>query len=256
MPVNYVETNAAIKASGLRMTVVSEVPSPWGEAAKGLLYFKGIDWLAVRLTPADEAQTGWTGSQSAPVVMYNDEPPRHGWVDLLMLAEKLAPEPSVLPLATRDRALAIGLSHELMGQGGLADMRRLQMVHMGLTGQGGFVGPAADYLAAKYGYSEAEGEAASQRVTDLLLMFANQLRVQEEAGSDYYLGNAPSCIDFYSAAVMAMFKPLPEEVCAMRERTRLAFSSSDPSTDAALDPILLKHRDMMYARHMETPLSL
>ena len=93
MPVKYVETDAAIKASGLRMTVVSEVPSPWGEAAKGLLYFKGIDWLAVRLTPGDEAQTGWTGSQSAPVVMYNDEPPRHGWVDILMLAEKLGYAP-------------------------------------------------------------------------------------------------------------------------------------------------------------------
>jgi hypothetical protein len=30
----------------------------------------------------------------------------------------------------------------------------------------------------------------------------------------------------------------------------------DPETDAALDPILLQHRDMMYARHLELPLSL
>lgn len=256
MPVNYVETAEAIAARGLRMTVVSEVPSPWGEAAKGILHFKGIEWRAVRLTPADEEQVGWTGSQSAPVVMYNDEPPRHGWVDILMLAEKLAPEPSLLPLSTRDRALAIGLSHELMGIGGLADQRRLQMMHMGYTGRGGFLTFAADYLAEKYGYSAEEGEASFQRVSELLQMFANQLRVQEEAGSDYFVGSEPTCVDFYCAAVMAMFKPLPEEVCAMRERTRVAFESVDAATNAALDPILLKHRDMMYERHMELPLLL
>jgi hypothetical protein len=31
------------------MVVVGEVPSPWGEAAKGFLHIKGVNWVAVRL---------------------------------------------------------------------------------------------------------------------------------------------------------------------------------------------------------------
>jgi hypothetical protein len=30
----------------------------------------------------------------------------------------------------------------------------------------------------------------------------------------------------------------------------------DAQTEAALDPILFEHRDMMYAKHLELPLSL
>jgi hypothetical protein len=30
----------------------------------------------------------------------------------------------------------------------------------------------------------------------------------------------------------------------------------DAQTDAALDPILIEHRDMMYAKHLELSLSL
>ncbi len=46
----------AIKRGGLRMVVVGDVPSPWGEAAKGILHIKGIDWVAVRLAYDSEGQ--------------------------------------------------------------------------------------------------------------------------------------------------------------------------------------------------------
>ena len=49
MTVQYVSVEDAIKRGGLRMVVVGGVPSPWGEAAKGILHIKGIDWVAVRL---------------------------------------------------------------------------------------------------------------------------------------------------------------------------------------------------------------
>jgi len=38
-----------------------------------------------------------------------------------------------------------------------------------------------------------------------------------------------------------------------QERER---EKQDEQTEAALDPLLLKHRDMMYARHLELPLAL
>ena len=38
--------------------------------------------------------------------------------------------------------------------------------------------------------------------------------------------------------------------------TRAAFEALDAHTEAALDPLLLEHRDMMYANHLELPLTL
>ena len=49
MPFKYVSVDEAIARRGLRMVVVGGVPSPWGEAAKGILHIKGVDWVAVRL---------------------------------------------------------------------------------------------------------------------------------------------------------------------------------------------------------------
>jgi hypothetical protein len=37
---------------------------------------------------------------------------------------------------------------------------------------------------------------------------------------------------------------------------RASLEYLDPETAAALDPVLLEHRDMMYSRHLELPLSL
>jgi hypothetical protein len=65
-----------------------------------------------------------------------------------------------------------------------------------------------------------------------------------------------TAVDVYSATFAAMFDPLSPEVCKMDASTRAAFSARDADIDAALDPIFLAHRDMMYARHLELPLSL
>jgi hypothetical protein len=42
----------------------------------------------------------------------------------------------------------------------------------------------------------------------------------------------------------------------MMDDVRAAFETRDPVSDAALDPILFEHRDMVYARHLELPLQL
>jgi hypothetical protein len=85
---------------------------------------------------------------------------------------------------------------------------------------------------------------------------AGRLRAQRDTGQPYYLGATLSAVDVYSATFMALFKPLPEEQCAMQPGVRAAFEWRDAATEAALDPILLEHRDMMYARHLALPLSL
>jgi len=251
MPVTYLSTEQAIARPGLRMVVVGNVPSPWGEAAKGILHIKRLDWVAVRLAYDDDAQRQWAGQRSGPIAIYDNEPPRAGWAEILLLAERLAPAPALIPADAAERATMFGLAHEICGQEGLGWTRRLQLIHAGAFGERG-----GQYLARKYGYSPANGAAAGTRVAALLRLLAARLAAQRLAGNPYYLGKAPTAVDVYSVTFMGLFRPLPPEHCAMDEVIRPAFSRRDPETDAALDPILLEHRDMMYARHLELPLSL
>jgi glutathione S-transferase len=256
MPFQYVSVEDAIARGGLRMVVVGGVPSGWGEAAKGIFHVKGMDWAAVRLAYDSEPLKEWAGQRSAPVAVYESERPRAGWVEILLLAERLAPAPSLLPAGAAERALMLGLAHEICGEAGLGWSRRLQLIHAGLNGSGGFPERAAKYLARKYGYSPAVGEASSARVASLLAMLAARLEAQRAAGSRYFIGRALTAVDMYSAAFMALFAPLPEAVCRMDAATRAAFETRDGAIEAALDPVLLAHRDMMYATHLELPLSL
>jgi glutathione S-transferase len=256
MTFQYVSLEEAIKRRGLRMVVVGQVPSPWGEAAKGILHIKGIEWVAVRLAYDSEPLKKWAGQRSGPVAIYEDERPRAAWAEILLLAERLARTPSLLPSEPAERALVFGIAHELCGEAGLGWSRRLQLVHAGLRHAGGFPENVANYLGKKYGYSPGVGATSGARVAELLGMLAARLRAQRAAGSRYYVGDALTAVDVYSATFAAMFGPLPPDQCEMQHGTRAAFAARDAQTEAALDPILFEHRDMMYAEHLELPLSL
>jgi glutathione S-transferase len=256
MTFEYVSVEEAMKRGGLRMVVVGDVPSPWGEAAKGILHIKGIEWVAVRLAYDSEALKSWAGERSGPVAIYEQERPRSGWAEILLLAQRLAPAPSLLPSDPAERALVFGLAHEICGEGGLGWSRRLQLVHAGLQKAGGFPERVAKYLGKKYGYSPEIGAASGRRMAELLGMLAARLKAQRKAGSRYYVGDSLSAVDVYSATFTGMFRPLPPEQCKMEPGTRAAFETRDSLTQAALDPILFEHRDMMYAEYLELPLSL
>jgi glutathione S-transferase len=253
MSIQYVSVEEAIPRAGLRMVVVGNVPSPWGEAAKEFFRLKRLDYVAVRLVYDNEALARWAGQLSGPVVMYDDEPPRSGWAEILMLAERLAPSPPLLSLEPNERGRAIALANDFCGEQGLGWTRRLQVVHASLTQNAGFSEQIAGYLGKKYAYDAAQAATFGPRVRELLGRFAAALRA---AGGEYYHGATFGAVDIYSAAFMGMFKPLPDAVCAMHPRARKAFEWMDDATRAALDPILIEHRDRMYARHLETPLSL
>lgn len=256
MPVQYVDFEDARERDGLRMVVVPGVPSPWGEAAKGILFVKQIPWVAVRLDPGNSDLADWTGQRSGPVAMYRDEAPRSGWAEILLLCERLAATPALLPSDPAERALALGLSHEICGEMGLGWCRRLQGVHAGLSGSGGFPKGVAKYLAPKYGYRAEQAASYDARVVGILGMLAARLHAQRESGSRFYLGRALSAVDVYSAAFMALLEPLPPEQCPMPDAMRAAFGTLDPATEKALDPILIDHRDFVYRESLELPLSL
>jgi glutathione S-transferase len=253
MGFQYVSVEEAIPRAGLRVVVVGKVPSPWGEAAKGFFHLKGLDFVAVRLAYDNPALKAWAGQHSGPVVLYDSEPPRSGWAEILMLAERLAPSPPMLSLEPNERGRALELANLFCSERGLGWMRRLQLVHAGSQKIGGFPDRVASYLGGKYGYDASQAATFTPRVCELLGKVAGALR---ESGRDYYFGDTPNAVDVYSATFMGLFRPLPDAQCAMEPYARKAFEYLDDATRAALDPILFEHRDRMYARHLELPLSL
>ncbi|MEX0340920.1 MAG: hypothetical protein AB3N11_18000 [Arenibacterium sp.] len=251
----FITFEEAVVKRGLRMTVVSGVPSPWGEAAKGIFHVKGLEWSAVRLDPSNKQLVEWSLSKSAPSVVYDAEPPRSDWREILLLAERLQPAPSLLPSDTADRANAFELAHLLCGQEGLGWSRRLWLTHLGLKGEGGFVEPVAQYLAKKYGYSEQAGEAARGRVIEILAVFSDRLAAQRANGHAYLFDCGMTVVDIYVATFAGLLQPLPDDVCFMKPATRAAFSDVDDETREAAEG-LLEHRDLMYERWLEPVLRL
>ena len=196
----------------------------------------------------------WTKERSGPVALFDDEPPRAGWVQILLLAERLTARPTLLPTEPLDRAYAFGLAHEIFGEQGLVWTRRLQAVHAGLEHEpGGFPEPVAHYLADKYGYRADEASSHPGRVIELLGMLAGRLLEQRERGSRFYLGESLAAVDIYSATAMTMFDPLPPEQYPMLEQIRSTLEFLDEPTAEALDPILLEHRDFVYDEFLELP---
>ena len=102
----WVDVEQARGLSGLRLVLIPGIPSPWGEAAKSIFQVKDVPFRRVRQEPGGDnaALAAWTGQTSAPVAAWNDEAPRSGWIDILLLAERIAPTPALVPAEPRARA--------------------------------------------------------------------------------------------------------------------------------------------------------
>src|SRR6266851_1141706 len=87
--VRWVDLETARATRGLRLAVVTSVPSLWSDAARGMAAVKELDCLAVPFDPRDESVPRWTGCPNAPVALYADELPRTGWAEILSLLERL-----------------------------------------------------------------------------------------------------------------------------------------------------------------------
>jgi hypothetical protein len=227
-----------------------------GEAAKGILHVKNIEWAAVRLVYDSEPLKQW--AVSAVVRSLCTTTNGHAPVGPKFCCFQSA---SFRTLACyrktqQTEPLPSDWRHEICGEQGLAWSRRLQLIDAGLNNKGGFPERVCKYLGKKYGYSPQVSAQSGRRVADVLRMLASRLKQQRQAASGYYIGDALTAVDIYSATAMAMFAPLPPEQCRMDGPTRAAFGSRDPEIEAALDPILFQHRDMIFAESLQLPLSL
>jgi glutathione S-transferase len=257
MSFEYVDFEEARNRDGLRMIVEPGIPSPWGEAAKGIFHHKGLPFVAVPMNPGNPELLAWAGGHaSAPVVFYDDEAPRWDWHAILLLAERLAPDKPLLPEGASDRAMVFGYSHEICGEMGLGWCRRNDSVRTGLAGGPGFPKPIAEYLADKYAYRTEEAELYGKRVIDIITMLADKLRAQKSAGSRFYVGSSLTALDIYSATFVGLLSPLPPEHVQLPDALRAGFSAMDDATRRAFDPVLVEHRDYVYSEFLSLPLKL
>lgn len=245
---------AARTLPGLRLVLLQGLPSPWSQAAKAILHVKRIPYTRVHRTQEDapDALEAWTGQASFPVAMYEDERPRSGWAEILLLAERVAETPRLLPSDPAERAFCFGVAHEICGEMGLGWCRRLEMVASGLAETP--PDPIAAWLGRKYGYSPETGALAPKRVHDVLTLLAELLA---ENGGRHLLGDDLGVLDLYWATFCNLISPLPPELLPMPERMRPMFTARDPAVHEQLARSgLLAHRDRIYREHLELPVVL
>ncbi|WP_143075198.1 glutathione binding-like protein [Sphingobium sp. AP50] len=219
---------------------------------------RNIGYLAVRhqgMGTNDEI-FNWTGTRNAPVAMFNDDKPRHSWIDILYLANRLGSGASLLPEDRKTQVECIGLSHAICGEDGLGWNRRLDLFHRQVQAVGG--NPDLTILPKRMfkdfnGTAEAMA-AASDRVVRILEMFQDRLADQQRAGSRYLVGDSLTAADIHLATFLGMLSPLPVDVNPMPERIRGLYESGEPRLRDAVAPGLLTHRDFIYARYLKLPM--
>src|SRR5579862_470431 len=239
---------------GLRIVMVKGVPSPWGQAAKTIFEIKGLDYVAAPWLGGEpnENIAAWSGATSAPIVAWGNEKPINRWIDILYLAERIAPKPRLIPADAMQRAMMIGLSHEICGEMGIGWNRRLQLFAPAFAS--GTPPAPISRMGDKYGFNEADVKAAGERTAASLTALATQLKSQYARGVKYFIGDALSALDIYWTAFANLLDPLPKEQNPMPDAWRPGFCASDPVVKAAMDPLLMEHRDKIFREHFRDPM--
>ena len=200
----YMEARDARYISGLRLALSIGVPGPWGESAKEILEFKGIEYVPVAQYPgrSNDDLVAWTGIRNAPVLVWQTEPPRSNFQDIVALAERLKPEPRLIPLDPIERQQCLGISAEICGEGGFGWKRRVLMGYRPRdknTSAQAVSGIDPGVMRNAYRNSAEEAETAAEYLANMLDSFADRLKRQKVRGSDYFVGDNITACDIHWA---------------------------------------------------------
>jgi len=247
----YISVTEARGMTGLRLVLSVGTPGPWGIAARALFDIRGVSFVPVRqdLMQANEELVAWTGRRNAPVAVFEEEPAVDGWLEIAVLAERLGSGPPLFPDDPVERALAVGFSAEICGHGGFGWSRRLTMA----SGAPAGAAPPSEVFRG-YGLREGGVPEAGPRVIGILHGLSMQLHKQRQAGSDYLVGERLSLCDVHWACFSQLIAPLSPADCAIPDHMRTMFASMPPEMQAAVDPILIEHRDRIWQRYIGLPL--
>ena len=237
------------------MACLRKIANPWQEAAKGIFHVKGLDcqYAAQAEEDVEDAVADWAGDSPIPVVAYRREKLRTGWSEILLLAERLAPEPGLIPADARQRALMFGLAHEICGEMGVGWCMRLLMLRASMdhSDEASIPSGAAARLAAKYGFNPTDVAAAEGRVVAVLGVLSDQL-----GDGEYFLDGQLSALDIYWATMANLIRPLDAEKLPMSSYMRGIYASKNERILEALTPTLRHHQERVYDRHLELPVPM
>lgn len=255
---NYLEPEDAKKLPGLKLALTAGVPGPWSESAKKIFEYKDIDYVPVmqRAAEPNDALVAWTGIRNAPIAIYNDEPPRTNFQDIVALAERLQPHPSLLPQDIEQRWQCFGISTSICGEAGYGWLRRHVMGTRPASTTGA-APPAAfnpQTLSNAYGGVVGERRDAAQGVANILRSLEQLLAKQRDQGSDYFVGQSISACDIHWACFSALLQPMPHALNPMPTWLREAYSYQGELVDPADFPHLINHRDRVFENHLSLPL--
>jgi glutathione S-transferase len=252
----YEALETIIKSDGLRIVLVQGFPSPWGQAAKAMIEYKGLLYrVAPQLAGEDNTELlEWSGVNSGPVVAWDALAPINRWEDILFLLERLAPRNGLLPESQKDRAHCLGLSHIICGELGLGWNRRLSMFKPILDS--GEAPTGVQNMADKYGYNSEDVAKADRRVCKTLEMLADILRKQNHDGSRFFIGEQVTAVDFYWTAFSNLCSIMPAEICPLDSTIRPMFENVSEEVRSAIDPVLIEHRDFIMKEYFKVPMEL
>lgn len=170
-----------------------------------------------------------------------------------MLAERLSPEPALVPVDRAERALMFGLSNEILGEDGYVWNQRLL-----LFSHQEHANAPSDFwsrtLRQSYGASEESIAAATGKASAVLRCLADRLHAQKTKGSRYFVGTKLTALDIYWAAMSMGIAQLRPEISLPPIGLRKAWLSLSNTLDDQLDPILVEHRDHIFENFIVTPL--
>jgi glutathione S-transferase len=240
---SYITVEEAVPLSGLRVAFSQGAPGPWGVGARAIFEYKNIPFAAVTqvMGEPNEALQAWTGQSSAPVAVYNDERPRASWADIVVLAERIAPERPLIPKNEDERATMFGVCHEICGEEGLGWSIRLMMFEAR--------GRDPDSLMARKYDSHVGFEHSRARTNTILAMLARRL---EREGTGFLVAGQLTAADFYWAAFSHLLRCLPADVCDMPDWYKNLCEAVLPHLDP-IPEILFEHRDRILRTYARCP---
>jgi glutathione S-transferase len=253
---DWISLDQAVEARGVRLILARfGLPSPWSEFCRAIFEIKKIPFLFVDARDAAgsyQPLRPLTAQESVPVVLIERERPRSNWLEQLYAAERLAPEPALLPLDTHSRALVIGMIAELCGEGGFGWCRRLQMIEQLLDDKASArEKQIGAHLREKYG-SLQRGEAGS-RCEAIVAEMAARLWYQHATDQSVLFGSQITAADVAWAAFASLIVPLPDSLCPMAPRWRELCSWTPQCTSPEEVAPLLSHRDRIYRSYLTLP---
>jgi glutathione S-transferase len=187
-------------------------------------------------------------------VAWNDEKPIDRWDEIHVLLERLAPDKALVPSDAALRIQMFGISYEICGPLGIGWNARLAVFRPLM--ESGAAPEAIAIMAAKWGYRESDVAQAEARVIASLHLLADVLKTQRSRGSAYFVGDSLTAVDFYWTAFSALVKPMSPEVVHLIPAAQALFDNIPPAVDAAVDPVLLEHRDRIMQAHFAVPMEM